>query len=179
MPYTAPHTIAAGELVTVATMNNEWGGNVSFLANAPTCRVYNNAALPVVNNTLTALTFNTERYDNNAMHDMVTNTGRITFNTAGVYDIGAALSFTADNDYTVVWAALRLNGTTYIAQVKTGTDADAGFAPALTPMTTYKFAVADYVEVLVAQKNTSAATNNVLAAGNYSPEFYAGWRSLG
>lgn len=138
------------------------------VAALPATRVYHNINQTIPNSTLTALAFNTERYDSDTMHDTVSNTGRITCKTAGIYALGATLQW-AVNITGTRQIILRLNGATILAG-----DRRAAFAVddvQQTLDTHYKLAVNDYIEVLV--KQTSGAGLDVTAAAAYSPEFYA------
>lgn len=179
MPYTTPHTISVGELVTVDTMNDEWGGNVAFLANPPACRVYNNANISVTDNTLTLVTFNSERFDTDTMHSTSVNTGRLTFTTAGLYMVGFHGRFPAGNDYSAAGAYIRANGSTYLA-VNSGGRAVTGSTDLHIGVSTlYKFAAAEYVEFQVHQENTANTARNLEAVTNYSPEAWAVWVGRG
>ena len=132
--------------------------NVPATRKPPACRVYHNA-----NQTLgagTVLAFNSERYDNNAMHDTVTNNSRITFNVPGVYEIGFHSVCTAAGDTLYI----RVNGLTDIAYDNPGTQ--------IKMFTTYNFSAGDYIEIY---KTGGANTFNYTA--NYSTEFYATWVS--
>ena len=175
MPYSAPSTITTGQLVTASLMNTEWAGNIAFLANPPACRVFNNAAIALTSGLLTALTFNSERYDTNTMHDTATNSGRITFNTAGLYTIIGHASFAA-NGTGYRQLAIRMNGATFLASFNPINNG-AGQNTDVLIATTYKFAVADYVELLAQQ--TSGGALNITSNGNYSPEFLATWVGFG
>lgn len=179
MAYSAPTTRSTGFLVTAAVWNQDVVDNVTFLANPPACRVYHNANQSVNDNTLTLVAFNSERYDTDAMHDTVTNNGRITFNTAGLYIVGFQGRFPAANDFSVAGAYIRLNGSTLIA-VNSGGRALTGSSDLhFGVTTTYKFAAADYIEVQVHQDNTANTARNLEAVANYSPEFWATWIGLG
>lgn len=147
--------------------------------NVPACRVFHNANQSATDNTLLTSAFNSERYDTDSMHDTVTNNSRITFNTAGVYSIMFNGRFSAANDYSLAGAFIRLNGATFIA-INTGGRALVGTADLLFGVSTmYKFAVGDYVELQVLQKNTTLAARNLEVVTNYSPEFSATWISVG
>lgn len=175
MPYTTPHTITVGELVTVDTMNDEWGGNVAFLANPPACRVYHNAAQASPNLTEQALAMNSERYDTDSMHSTVSNTSRITFNTAGLYVVSGHGRFVAAAAG-IRQFGIRLNGTTYIAthlQAMPG----AGVVVPMSVSTVYKFAATNYVELVSFQD--SGGSLNVESVANTSPEFAATWIGRG
>lgn len=177
IPYTVPHTITAGELVTVATMNNEWGGNVTFLANPPSCRVTHNATQAVSDITFTKLAFNTETYDTGGMHDPVTNNSRITISTAGIYLVTFSGEYASANDYVVVYADIFLNNTTKLVEQRWHPNTAAADVRDVMLATQYKFAAADYIEVRAYQDNTANAARNILAAP--PPVFAATWIGLG
>lgn len=132
-------------------------------------RVYNSANLSTADSTLTALTFNSERFDNGDLHSTVANTGRLTVPITGLYLIGG----------NVEWAAhatglrelnIRLNGTTYI-ETDSRLSAGAFRSTFQAVSTLYRLAATDYVE-LVGQQASGGALN-VLASASYSPEFWA------
>lgn len=164
-------TTAATHALNVAWQHGPTALDLNRLWNPPSCRVYNNAAISTTSGTPQALTFNTERFDTDAMHDIVTNTGRITINTPGQYHLYAAIDFAA-NATGYRQAYIRLNGTTPIAAQAFAT---AGIANGtqLTPSTVYRCIVGDYFEVVVSQNSTT--TLNVTLGSNYSPEFGAIW----
>lgn len=180
MAYTTPRTWVAGEHPTAAQFNANIRDNVSFLANPPACRVYRATSQSITNNSLTVVTFDTERYDTDSMHSTSSLTSRITINTAGIYVVSAHIVWQADTDYTRRLFDLLLNGATIIAR-KSDESAAHGIAndEGWNLSTQYKLAAADYVEVRVFQTNTSAGANNVTAATNYSPEFAATWVGKG
>ena len=172
MPFVDPQTVsdpAAGAVATAA-----WGDAVRaatvYLADPPHCRVYNSANISIPNNTLTALTFNSERVDTDTMHSTVTNTGRITMTTAGWYDVGGAIQWpAAAAGARAVY--LRVNGTNYIAAKRLDNAAQVD----MEVSTSWQFAAADYVEVVVLQ--VSGGALNVVAAASSSPEAWATWRA--
>lgn len=178
MAYSTPRTWAAGEKPTAAQFNANIRDDVSFLANPPACRVTHNAAQAVAHNTVTYLAFNTETYDTDTMHDTVTNNGRITFNTAGIYVVTFNFRIAADNDYSIIEGLIRLGGTTILASNGMGTWTNLSDNPPMTVTVTYKFAATNYVEAGVYQTNTSAGSNNVLSQSD-SPIFTAVWVGLG
>lgn len=132
----------------------------------PSVRVYNSAAISIPNATATVLTFDTERYDNDAIHSIVTNTSRLTCVTAGRYVISGSVEFAAGaGTYRIV--EVLLNGTTVISAVRF-TPTSSGVTR-LSITTQYNLAATDYVELRVQHDVGSAI--NVNASGNYSPEF--------
>lgn len=132
------------------------------------CRVYNSANISIANNTSASPTFDSERYDSDDMHSLVTNPGRITFTRAGKHLVIAHMQF-ASNATGIRQTIIRLNGTTNLAAVTT--NAVNGGATDLNVSTVYDFAINDFVDVVVYQNSGGAL--NISAAANYSPEFSA------
>lgn len=149
-----------------------------FQANPPACRVFHNANQSINDNTVTTVTFNSERWDTDSMHSTSVNPERITFNTAGLYIVTFHAAYASAADYDRTTYAIRLNGTTVLAETIT-TDQDATFNPSASVSTVYKFAASDYVEARTYQDNTANAARNLIVAGNQSPEFSATWIGLG
>lgn len=178
MAYSSPATVVTGTTIT-----STWGNSVKtatdYLANPPACRVFHSAAQSIASATNTALAFNSERYDTNTMHDTVTNNSRITMNTAGLYIVTANIQLASDTDYTTHDVWILLNGVTTIANINNVNPGTAALSRIYQLVTTYKFAVTDYIQVMVRQVNTSAGANNVEVAANSSPEFAATWVGLG
>lgn len=176
MAYSSPATV-----VTATTITSTWGNSVKaaadYLANPPQCRVYNNAAISIaVSGTAQILTFNSERYDTDTMHDTVTNNSRLTAKTAGVYSVSATAEF-ASNATGYRQMYFRVNGTNIIGYMSIPTGAGGGIGTGLALETKWKFAVNDYVEVLVAQLSGGAL--NVNSVASYTPEFGMSWIGLG
>lgn len=134
----------------------------------PRSRAYHNITQTIPNNTVTALAFNSERFDTDNMHDNVTSNGRLTCKTAGTYLLGATIQW-AVNTTGTRQVSLRLNGTTVIASQRVGAFAVDDVHQALS--TIYHLAVNDYIEVIVRQ--TSGVGLDVMTATQYSPEAFA------
>ena len=170
MAYTTPKTWAVGNVLTASDMNTYVRDNAAFLYGPPSCRAYNDADISIANNSVTALTFNSERWDTDTMHDLSTNTGRLTCKTAGIYHIYANVQFAA-NDTGYRTCTIRLGGSTVIGAMSITEVSDV--AQRLIVSTEYPLAVNDYVEVTVYQNSGDAL--NVTASANYSPEFGMTW----
>lgn len=164
------HAAASGaDAHALATDANGSISIVSVVAStAIGARVYHSAAQAIVTATPTALAFDSERFDTNAIHDTSTNNSRLTCKTAGVYVISASVQFAA-NATGLRAVNIVVNGSVYIAPMRFMAVTDAGNASLVTNTTIYQLAVNDYVQVLVQQN--SGANLNVLANGNFSPEF--------
>jgi len=128
-------------------------------------RVYNSASISVASGTWTALTFNSELWDTDNIHDTATNTGRLTAKTPGKYLIYATLRFEPDNTG-VRRLHIYLNGRSIAQQ---STDALVEGRTNLAIATHYNLAANDYVELVVYQNSGRALP--VEAAGDESLAF--------
>lgn len=184
-----PNTFSPNTTILSASVNsnfttiyNDYNGNItnaniasgaaiahSKLAGFIGCRVYNSADLSANTATDTAMTFNSERFDTDTMHSTSTNTGRITFTTAGYYMCGGQVNW-ENNATGYRRLRIRLNGATVLASVHA---LNIGGADALDQIvvTGYQFSASDYIELMGYQN--SGATLTIDAQGNFSPEFWA------
>ncbi len=184
--FKAPDAIAANVVWTLPAADGSSGqvlqtngaGRLTFAAAGggatQGCRVYNSANLSISHAVLTALTFDAERFDTDAMHSTTTNTGRITINTAGKYVVSASVKWnTLTGASYETKVRIRLNGSTYLAgqSCMWGGGVYEYSQIEQTVTTLYDLAQNDYLETVVYQ-NTGAALL-VLASGNLSPEFSA------
>lgn len=173
MAFTTPRTYVAGEIHLAAHHNTYERDNIAWLAtDSPQCRAYNNANISIaVSATIQSLTFNSERFDNAAVHSTGVSTGRLTVPAGGggKYVIGSQMEFAANvtgDRGNYIWQ----NGTTYLAvqQQLAGTRTAN---PNL--VTIASLSAADYVEARAFQESGGAL--NVLSTANYSPEFWCLW----
>ena len=132
-------------------------------SSVPAVRAYNNAAISIANNTVTALTFNSERWDTDTIHSTSSNTGRLTATTAGKYGMGGNAQWSADPVNATIY--IKLNGATFIAQ-----DGVVADYRVMNISTEYDLAAGDYIELAV--KQISGGPINIEAASNISPEFW-------
>ena len=128
-------------------------------------RVYNSTVLSIPNNTDTVLTFNSERWDTDNIHSTVSNTSRLTVQTAGKYYIYGHINW-ANNPTGRRYVYLLVNSITVL-----GTQTAPTVANNMNQNinTHYSLNAGDYVELLVNQD--SGGTLNVNPIGSYSPEF--------
>jgi len=131
-------------------------------------RAYHDAAQVIPNTTHTALAFNSERYDTDTIHDLVTNNSRLTCKTAGKYLIGGCISFENIDDTRISELYIRFNGATIIAHAFRAVGATANVGQLVSCI--YDLAVNDYVELVA--YHSAGADRNLLAAANFSPEFW-------
>ena len=145
------------------TYKPEWGPGTDI-----GCRVYHSAAQSISNASLTALAFDSERYDTDGMHDTSSNNSRITFARAGKYLVGFTVTFPLDVDGIRV-LKIRKNGSTVIAEDAKTASNKRDHSQTLNTLAL--FAAGDYIEFLVYQ--TSGGNLDVNSAARYTPEAWA------
>jgi hypothetical protein len=135
------------------------------------CRVYHNAAQTITTATVTALAFNTERFDTDAFHDTVTNNTRLTVpvGQAGKYLIWTTVAWAPVADATLRLTAVRLGGTTLIGRAGGPNVNSATFATTQNVSVVYDLADGNYVEVVV--RHERGSNLDVTLDANVSPEF--------
>jgi len=173
MPWTAPRTWVTAEVPPASTFNTHVRDNLAWLGtDKPSCRVFHSANVSIADATLTAQTFDSERFDVAGMHSTSVNPTRLTVpaGAAGLWLIGGNLAFAgAANGERI--ARIRLNGATEIASQ--GIIGGAANSPNLEVTTLYRLSAADYVELIAFQSSGGAI--NSTANANRSPEFWAVW----
>lgn len=155
MPYTTPKSWSTNEVVTAANLNTHLRDNVAFLGSPPACSAFHNVAVSVPVSTNTVLSANGENYDTDGMHSTVTNTSRITFNTAGRYLVMATVRFAATSGGARV-LHMRINGGTPQASSAFVADASLGTDVVLSAARSFAVSAADYIEILVFQSAAGA-----------------------
>lgn len=162
--------VKAGDQVAVASLRGDLlivGVPDSDNPLVPAVRVYNSANIShATSGSWQALTFNSERYDNDSIHSTSSDTGKLVCRSPGVYAISGHVFFDS-NATGVRGVEIRVGSTTIAQQLQTATS--ASFWPSFSIATQYKLAVDDYVELRAYQSSGNAL--NVLAYGNTSPEF--------
>lgn len=177
MAYTVPSTRATDDVITAAQWNADIVENIKFLANPPMVRAIHSLGQNILNVTQTVLSFDTEHYDTDNMHSTVTNSSRITVNTAGKYQFGTNVQIQSNSSgFREVF--LRKNGSVLIAyNLLAPANGNVTIANLTTTDT---FIVGDYVEVVVYQNSggTLAVDSTVPSGNRYSPLFWATWVSV-
>lgn len=164
MPYVDPNTVhnpATGSVAPAA-----WGDvvrdNFEFLADPPQCSVRASAPQTITNNTLTVLTANTEFYDTDAMHSTVSNTSRITVQTAGRYSVEACVNWATGTTFIEGEDARLLNflvdGTTGFNVAQQPAVNSDTFSTAMSGIRSITLAVGQFVEVRVRHQEPFAAS---------------------
>jgi hypothetical protein len=137
----------------------------------PAVRTANSADESISDNTPTAVTFDTNVYDNSSMHSTTTDTSRLTAPVTGIYDIWGNI------EWQVVSAGQRSVGVVVdggaggtVAQVRE--QAPSGIAPDQVVSTQVKLNAGDYVELVVFQNSGVPLS---VRFTTYSPAFAMHW----
>jgi len=129
-----------------------WGSGGGYTEGA---KVYNNANQSIPNESITALTFNSEYYDTDGIHDNAVNNSRLTCQTAGKYVIIGNFQFASNSTgYRAAWIVL--GGATYIAEFFN--TAINGNVTTMVIATIYDLEVGNYV-VLMCYQGSGGALN--------------------
>lgn len=142
------------------------GGVPTWVPRDIGARVYNDANQSIPNNVTTTLTFNSELWDTDTIHDNSTNNSRLTCKTAGRYLINGQVRFAA-SAVGRRQLFLLVNATTQIASTNYGLDTDGNWRGQISSI--WPLAVNEYVE-LQAYQNSGGALNVEIVA-NYANEF--------
>lgn len=135
--------------------------NDEFFRDPPACVAFHNTTQALTNNVFAFLLANSETFDNDSMHSTVSNTGRLTIQTAGRYDITTTLEFAQPvlgpgNRF----ADFRVNGTTIHRCALVA--AAAGNVTIVTGQRKLVLNAGDYVEVRAAHDSGDATLNVTL-----------------
>ena len=167
MSWTTPTTRSTGDLITAAIWNADLVDNLNFLyGSLPSARAYHNASQSIAASTTETKAFNSERWDNDIIHDTASNNSRLTCKRAGKYliilnmAIGAPSSGSRETRIDLV-----LNGATIIDRES---DYPGAVVIGYTVATIYDLAINDYVEH---QVWIDAATSAWPSLANGYPEF--------
>ena len=131
-----------------ATWGDQVRDNLEFLIDPPVCSVFHSTSQLLPTTTGTVMLANSENFDNNSMHSTVTNTSRITCQTAGRYLLSALVgyAFHAPGHRAI---NLRVNGTVTIpGSVVVQATSIAGGSTGIVMTHTAVLGVGDYVEVI-------------------------------
>jgi hypothetical protein len=141
---------------------------VAKLATQIGCRVTNSANQSIPDTTVTTILFDTETYDTDTMHSTVTNTGRITFTTAGYYLLIGRVAFDVNNvGHRTLY--IRINGSNNVASANATVFNTVASIVEITHV--YRATAADYAELRVDQ--TSGGALDSLASASLYPSWLA------
>lgn len=129
-------------------------------------RAYHSIAQEIPHNDWTFLTFNSELYDTDDIHDLAVNPDRLTCKTAGKYVISLTASYEAAAAGTRHIAVTATPGGEIAHKSKNPT---AGLETCLTLTTVWHLEVNHYIQASVFQ--TSGGARDILSVANYTPHF--------
>lgn len=138
------------------------------------CKVTHSANQSIANLTITALAFDTERYDYPGWHSNVTNNTRITVDATAVCDVFVSWAYAINATGERAWD-IRINATNYIVGTTLSATSGAAFESANGPAVQHEFTATDYVESVALQ--TSGGALNINKSANYSPEMSVSLRA--
>jgi hypothetical protein len=143
----------------------------------PICRLVQQSAQSFADNTATAITFGSgsEVVDSANMHNVSSDTSRITPTVAGWYRVSGKLVVPAGTDYASLEIYIRKNGSTNIPSVsREGPNATSSSRTIYVDHLVDFNGTTDYVELMATQDNTSSASRNTPSnGGSFSCTFEA------
>ena len=141
------------------------------MAIIPSVRAFRSTNQTITSGSNQTITFNSERWDTNAMHDPTTNSSRLVAPIDGVYTISANVVWSGGACGGGCFLGVHRNGGSFIG---TASNPEAGSFELDQSLTTqYALKAGDYVEVQVYQG--SGASHQLLVIPNVSPEFAMTW----
>lgn len=166
-----PSTPANGDVWYNSTSEKfrgrENGANADLLGSDISVRVRKSAGQSIANNSNTILTWNTEDYDTDAMHDNAVNNSRLTFQTAGKFLV------ICNNDWAIGSVGVRSlviikNGVDRIAASKT--DASSLGSSFYSASVIDDFIVGDFVECEVLQSSGGSLNIDATLGTNFEAQ---------
>jgi|SRR5690349_7007690 len=155
---------STNDLITSTIWNQDVVDSINLLYNGrPSCRVYHNTTQSMTSGADNVVVFNSERWDTDGMHSTVTNTGRITFTTAGLYVFGFNLEWATAPSTAEVEVWLNATPTKIQWYQMTNSQKRAQIHGV------YSFSAADYITFIV----NPSGTQTIASSANYSPEAWA------
>lgn len=138
----------------------------------PMAHVWHNANQSIGSSVTTGLSFNSERFDTNQCHDVVTNNSRLICRTPGKYRISASVLW-ASNNTGYRELKLLVNSVTQIAYSLIPTSSVTSVTQNVS--VSWHLNAGDYVEMFVTQ--TSGGSLSILTSDPNSPQFM--WERIG
>lgn len=132
-------------------------------------RAFNSVAINAPTGVNTLVTFNSERYDFDGLHDVAVNPSRFVARTAGIYDVFCTLNLGQSANGTIRQLLAQVNGAPGVGvEIIRDQKPPAGIGLQLSLSTTYFLNAGDYVEFYVF--HDAGAGLSINALGNFTPE---------
>ena len=186
MAVPSQRTWVSGDTLTAAQLQSDVRNAVNFLINPPMVKVYNSADWTnwAADGTQYLTLWDSESYDTDTMHSTASNTGRITFTTAGVYRISTKLkvpapgtAWTGGSRIVLEW---RLNGTATVVDVQISNPQDGNVASGHSHTFDYMATAADYIQLYTGfSAGAVASLNPALTGGATQTTASALWIGTG
>lgn len=143
-------------VTSVQTLTNKTASLLSASSNTqavPQVKVTHSVTQSIANNSQTALTFDTELYDNDGLHSTTTNPTRLTPSRAGLWLLTGCIEYEA-NSTGYRDAIIRLNGNNEVGWQRAQ---NVGPSLAVVAVTTpHPMSTSDYAELVAYQQSGSA-----------------------
>jgi hypothetical protein len=153
---TADSTTATGLKWATAASGSTFSG----------CQLNRSSVLAIANDTLTAVTFDTETFDTDGYHSTVTNTSRVTIPTGkGGYYLLSSSTYWDSNSSGFRRIRYLINGSTSALNTYTPGTSNAN---STQNHTVVKLTAGDYVEMLVSQNSGGSLNTNWSTDGSWS-----------
>lgn len=150
------HDPATGT-VAPAAWGDQINDNLEFLVDPPACSIFDSDGQSVADDTITILTADSENFDNDSMHSTVSNTSRITIQTAGRYEFHVRVNFQASLGGGRRVIQFFVNGTTAVSVMSmpslVGSDSQT-----MSAFMTRDLDAAEFVEARVLQDSGGSLT---------------------
>lgn len=145
----------------------------------PACKITHSVAQSIADASATTVAFDSEVYDTDSMHDIVTNNSRITINTAGLYLFVFDGNFITGADYLSLQGFFQITAGAPFGVTVVGTLTDTGVGAHMNTASVRKMAVGESVTVTVRQNNSANTARNLEKNVEFSPYFSATWIGRG
>jgi hypothetical protein len=165
----------ADNAVNSADIKNGQVKTQDLARSIPAARVTRTANQTIPNSDVTAIAFNSERYDTAAMHSNTTNASRLTAPVVGIYNITLQVEWGLFDPDGIRYIELIRNGTTEIAIDQK--DPNNGLDQQVT--TQAKLRAGDFVQARVQQTSGGQLPIYKSTSHEYSPELSMTWLARG
>lgn len=160
--------VSDGDDIDAAPINRLAAGSIE----KPTGRIRQTVAQTgITNNTITAVTMDTEDWDDGGYHSTVTNTSRVTPTKAGLYLVTGGIAYTGQTDYSGVEAIWRKNGSTTYPPATRHSSLSTTSGTIVVPAAPIQIrcdGVSDYFELCMRAARSGAGTTSLVVSSFFA-----------
>ena len=172
-PAAPANSVILAQVAVAAATTSITNANITdvrtFAEGPRTCRAYRSTTQSIPNAAATSITFDNKLFDTDALWVPGSPT-RLTFATAGVWDLTAGVGFnTNGTGVRVAW--ISLNGSDATRLIQNGGPPAAGDVTDLVLATRYKFSAGDFVELRTYQTSGGALSTATLQLPHLTAEW--------